>query len=96
MDFFYGNPDLMFKWFDLALGVGIYGLSVVLFLRHTKDYMAPILFLGLIIFPLQFSIWFLQRKFNFTFPSQINILEIFYLLFIKVCILMTLLLSRRY
>jgi hypothetical protein len=53
------------------------------------------LFLGLFIFPLQFSIWFLQSRINLSFPMEINVLEVVYLFFVKFSVLVTLILARR-
>jgi hypothetical protein len=84
-----------FYLFDLALAVCIYGISIVLFLTYKRGKLGPILFLGLFIFPLQFSIWFLQSRISLSFPMQIDILEVFYLFFVKFSVLVTLILARR-
>jgi len=89
------NPDVYFHLCDLAIALIIYGISIALFLKYKRDYMTPVLFLGLFIFPLQFSIWFLQPKITLNLPSQFHILEIFYLLFVKTSILMALIFLRR-
>jgi hypothetical protein len=89
------TPTVYFHLFDLALAVCIYGISIVLFLTYKRGKLGPILFLGLFIFPLQFSIWFLQSRINLSFPMQIDILEVFYLFFVKFSVLVTLILARR-
>jgi hypothetical protein len=89
------TPTVYFYLFDLALAVCIYGISIVLFLTYKRGKLGPILFLGLFIFPLQFSIWFLQSRISLSFPMQIDILEVFYLFFVKFSVLVTLILARR-
>jgi hypothetical protein len=93
--FYDANPDIYFYLFDSALALCIYGISIVLFLTYKRGNLGPILFLGLFIFPLQFSIWFLQRRINLPLPGQINVLELLYLLFVKFSVLFTLLWARR-
>lgn len=95
MIFFELTPDRIFYLFDLALALCIYGISIVLFLTYKRGNLGPILFLGLFIFPLQFSIWFLQSRINVSFPLQDNVLEILYIFFVKFSVLITLLLARR-
>jgi hypothetical protein len=95
MFFFTLTPDRIFFLFDLALALCIYGISIVLFLTYKRGNLGPILFLGLFIFPLQFSIWFLQSKISLSFPLQANVLEILYIFFVKFSVLITLLLARR-
>ncbi len=87
---------MYFYLFDLALAVCIYGISIVLFLTYQRGKLGSILFLGLFIFPLQFSIWFLQSRISLSLPMQINILEVVYLFFVKLSVLVTLILARRY
>ena len=73
------TPGVYFYLVDLAFAVCIYGISIVLFLTYRRGRLGPMLFLGLFIFPLQFSIWFLQSRISLTLP--INLLEVVYLLF---------------
>jgi len=89
------TPTVYFYLFDLALAVCIYGIAIVLFLTYQRVKLGPILFLGLFIFPLQFSIWFLQSRISLSFPMEINILEVVYLFFVKFSVLVTLILARR-
>jgi len=89
------TPNMYFYLFDLALALCIYGISIVLFLTYQRGKLGPILFLGLFIFPLQFSIWFLQSRISLSLPMQINILEVVYLFFVKLSVLVTLILARR-
>lgn len=95
MRIIFSNPDLYFYWFDVALTLCIYTLSIILFLKHKRGYITPLLFFGLFIFPLQFSMWFLSDKFNFIELVRTNFFEIFYLLFIKFCLILTIILARR-
>ena len=88
------GPDIYFYLFDSALALCIYGISIVLFMTYRRGNIGPILFLGLFIFPLQFSIWFLQSRLNLSVPTQINVLELLYLFFVKFSILITMLLAR--
>jgi hypothetical protein len=67
----------------------------VLFLTYKRGKLGPILFLGLFIFPLQFSIWFLQSRISLSFPTQIDILEVVYLFLVKFSVLVTLVMARR-
>ena len=89
------QPESYFYWFDVFLSFFLLVISAVLFLKHRRGYITPILFLGLFLFPLQFSIWFLPVRLPQALASGINILAIFYLLFVKLCFLISLLLSRR-
>jgi hypothetical protein len=89
------SPELYFYLLDVVLALSMYVISIVLFLKYRRDNMVPLLFMGLFIFPLQFSMWFLPERVALAFPVQANILEIFYLFFIKISLLVTLLLSRR-
>ncbi|MFW6138010.1 MAG: hypothetical protein ACOC7U_02440 [Spirochaetota bacterium] len=95
MNGYFSNPDVYFYWFDTALALAVYALSIYLFLRTKREYIIPVLFLGLFIFPLQFGIWFLQSKIDLTVMAYMNILEVFYLLFVKVCLLIAVLFFRR-
>jgi hypothetical protein len=92
---FFIQPEYYFYWFDVLLSFSLLVLSVFLFIKHKRGYMTPILLLGLFLFPLQFSIWFLPTRMQLSEAYGINILEVFYLLFIKICFLISLLLSRR-
>jgi len=87
--------DLYFRLFDLGVALAIYVLAVILFLKYKRDYMTPILFFGLFVFPLQFGVWFLQSRLQVNLPSQFNILEILYIMFIKLSVLTTLIFVRR-
>lgn len=89
------DPGSYLELFDLALALAVYVISIVLFLRYKRDYMVPLLFLGLFLFPLQFSIWFLQPDAMLDLPAPMNILEAVYIFFIKFGLLVTLLLLRR-
>ena len=88
-------PDFYFRLFDLTVACAIYAFSIVLFFKYRRDYMTPVLFFGLFVFPLQFAVWFLQSKLQVNLPPQFNILEIFYLLFFKLSILVALIFVRR-
>jgi hypothetical protein len=88
------SPDILFQWADVLFAFFFLVVSVYLFLRHKPGYITPILFMGLFLFPLQFSIWFLPAQW-LSGAFGINLLEILYLLFVKVCLLFALLLSRR-
>jgi hypothetical protein len=92
---FFGNPDLYFYWFDLALAMVIYVLAVVLLLKHKRGYVSPILFFGLFVFPLQFSLWFLYSRLDISSSIRVNLLEIFYLFFVKFCLLLTVIISKK-
>jgi hypothetical protein len=89
------NPGSYLQLFDLALVLALYVVSIVLFLRYKRDYMVPLLFLGLFIFPLQFSIWFLQPEAVLDLPSPMNLLEVVYIFFVKFGLFVALLLLRR-
>lgn len=89
------QPGVYFYWFDALLAFALLVISISLFLQHKRGYIAPILVLGLFLFPLQFSIWFLPTRIQLSVADGINILEVFYLLFLKLCFLISLLLSRR-
>ena len=89
------DPEIYFYWFDVLLSFSLLVMSVFLFLKHKPGYITPVLFLGLFLFPLQFSIWFLPSRIPPSVASGINLLGIFYLLFLKLCFLISLLLSRR-
>ena len=89
------DPGIYFYWFDVLLSFSLLVLSGFLFLKHKPGYITPVLFLGLFLFPLQFSIWFLPSRIPPSVASGINLLGIFYLLFLKLCFLISLLLSRR-
>jgi hypothetical protein len=80
---------------DLALSLIIYGISIRLFLKYKRDYMVPLLFMGLFLFPLQFSIWYLQPELVLDIPARLNILEVVYIFFVKFGVLFTILLIRR-
>jgi hypothetical protein len=88
------NIRLSFQWVDTAFAIIIYALSIVLFLKYKRDFMTPVLFFGLFLFPLQFSIWFLRTRLDSTVP-QVKLLEIVYIFFLKLSVLVSLLMCRR-
>jgi hypothetical protein len=89
------GPDFYFVLFDSALALCIYGISIVLFLTYKRRTIGPLIFFGLFVFPLQFSIWFLQSRFRISSPDQFNVLELVYLFSVKFSVLATLILERR-
>jgi len=95
MSTYFNNPSLYFYWSDIALSMCIYIIAVILFLKHKRGYVIPIIIFGLFVFPIGFSNWFLSEKLVFIIPFQINPLEIFYLIFIKLCVLMAIVFARR-
>ena len=88
------KPDIIFQWADVLLAFLLLVVSLLLFLRHKRGYITPVLLMGLFLFPLQFSIWFLPAP-RLSGAFGMNLLEVLYLLFVKVCLLFALLLSRR-
>ena len=88
-------PGSYFYWFDMALVLCIYVLAAVLFLKHKREYITPLLVFGLFLFPLQFGIWFLSSNMQLAFFADTNILRVMYLFFLKLCVLLTVVLSRR-
>lgn len=88
------KPDIIFQWADVLLAFLLLVVSLLLFLRHKRGYITPVLLMGLFLFPLQFSIWFLPAP-RLSGAFGMNLLEILYLLFVKVCLLFALLSSRR-
>ena len=88
------NIRLSFQFGDTALALIIYALSIILFLKYKRDFMTPVLFFGLFLFPLQFSIWFLRTRLDTALP-QVKLLEIVYIFFLKLSILVSLLKCRR-
>jgi hypothetical protein len=92
---YFTNMDLIFSWVDCILALVLYILAIVLFLKHKRGSITPILFFGLFVFPTVFAFWFLSDKITFLVPFRINPLEIFYLLFVKFCVLLSLMFSRR-
>lgn len=90
MKFPFENPDLYFYGFDLALSLCLYGFSIALFLRQKREFLTPLLFFGLFIFPFQFSQWFLSEKIALVISTPVEIFEILYQLFIKVCLILSL------
>jgi hypothetical protein len=95
MLFFNAGPDSYFMLIDTAFALCIYGMSMVLFLTYKRRTIGPLIFFGLFIFPLQFSIWFLQGRFVSPGPDQFNVLELVYLFAVKFSVLATLVLERR-
>jgi len=49
---------------------------------------------GFFLFPLQFGIWFLASKVGIVFFPNLHFFEIFYLLFLKICLILTILSPR--
>jgi hypothetical protein len=92
---FFLDPNFTVYLIDTLLAVAIYGFSIALFLKYKKDFMVPLLFFGLFLFPLQFSIWYLQPRITLVLPSKMNLLDVVYLLALKVSLLVTVLLIRR-
>jgi len=90
----FGNPNLTLYWFDLTLVGVIYVLSVILFMRRKRGFITPLLVFGLFLFPLQFGIWFLASKVGIVFFPNLHFFEIFYLLFLKICLILTILSPR--
>ncbi|UCB45421.1 MAG: hypothetical protein JSV25_14610 [Spirochaetota bacterium] len=96
MSSFFSGPGTYFYWSDVVIALGVYILALILILKHKRGYITPVLFFGLFIFPLQFSIWFLSSKLPVALVSSgINFLEIFYLLLLKLTLLVSLLSLRR-
>jgi hypothetical protein len=88
---YFTNPNNYFYVLDIALVLVVYGLSIVLFLKRKRGYIAPLLVFGIFLFPIQFSIWFLASKVNVVFFPNLNFFEVFYLLFLKACLIATIL-----
>ncbi len=88
---YFGNPNNCFYWLDMALVLVVYGLSIALFLKRKRGYIAPLLVFGIFLFPIQFSIWFLASKVNVVFFPNLNFFEVFYLFFLKACLIATIL-----
>jgi len=88
-------PVSFFYWSDMALVMGIYVLAAVLFLKRKREHITPLLVFGLFLFPIQFGIWFLSSNAKIAFFADINILKVIYLFFLKLCVLLTIALSRR-
>jgi hypothetical protein len=88
---YFSNPNNLFHWLDIALVIGIYALSVVLFLERKRGFIAPLLVFGIFLFPVQFSIWFLASRVNIVFYPNLNFFELFYLVFLKLCLIASIL-----
>jgi hypothetical protein len=88
---YFSDPSNRLYWLDIALALAVYALSIVLFLKRKRGYIAPLLVFGIFLFPIQFSIWFLASKVNVVFFPNLNFFEVFYLLFLKVCLVATIL-----
>jgi hypothetical protein len=86
---YFGNPNNCFYWVDMALVIVVYGLSIALFLNRNRGYIAPLLIFGIFLFPVQFSIWFLASKVNVVFFPNPGFFEVFYLFFLKACLIAT-------
>ena len=89
------NPDLYLHWIDIALALFIYVFAIILFLKHKRGPITPLLVFGLFVFPIVFAHWFLSDRLILLLHFKINPLEIFYLLFLKFCVFISLVLSRR-
>jgi len=92
---FLSNPDINFYWLDIVLSVCIYVFSIVLFLKHKKAYIIPLLIFGLFILPLQFSMWFLREELHFIAQININFFRFIYLFFVKLCLILTIVFSKQ-
>jgi hypothetical protein len=88
---YFSDPNNCFSWFDIALALAVYALSIFLFLKRKRGYIAPLLVFGIFLFPIQFSIWFLASKVKVLFFPNLNFFEVFYLIFIKVCLIASIL-----
>ena len=88
---YFSNPNTYFYWVDMALVIAIYVLSIILFFKRKRGSIAPLLVFGIFLFPIQFSIWVLAAKVNIVFFPNLNFFEVFYLLFLKVCLIATIL-----
>ena len=88
---FFSNPNNYLYWPDIALVLAVYALSIVLFLKRKRGYITPLLVFGIFLFPIQFSIWFLASRVNVVFFPNLNFFEVCYLLFLKVCLIATIL-----
>lgn len=88
---YFSNPNNLFHWLDIALVIGIYALSMVLFLERKRGFIAPLLVFGIFLFPVQFSIWFLASRVNIVFYPNLNFFELFYLVFLKLCLIASIL-----
>ncbi|RKY01136.1 MAG: hypothetical protein DRP54_04215 [Spirochaetes bacterium] len=87
-------PENIFKWSDIILALIIYIVSIVMLIHHFRGESLPILIFGVFIFPIQFNIWFLENKWDMKISNYYTVLQIIYLLFLKLCILFSLLRSR--
>jgi hypothetical protein len=87
MRVYFSNPNNVFRWLDIALVLGIYALSVVLFLERKRGFVAPLLVFGIFLFPVQFSIWFLASRVNIVFYPNLHFFELCYLVFLKLCLI---------
>jgi len=92
---FFSNPDINFYWLDIVLSVCIYVFSIVLFLKHKKAYIIPLLIFGLFVLPLQFSMWFLREELNFIAQININSFRFIYLFFVKICLVLAIVFSKQ-
>ena len=86
---YFSDPNNCLSWLDIALALAVYALSIVLFLKRKRGYIAPLLVFGIFLFPIQFSIWFLASKVNVVFFPNLNFFAVFYLFFLKVCLIAT-------
>lgn len=81
---------VVFYWFDSAMALALYGISLYLYIKRRRGYMQPLVLFGLFIFPLQFSIWFLWRDAQVVSSHSTRVTEIIYLLFVKISLLLSL------
>jgi hypothetical protein len=88
---YFGDPNNCFYWLDMTLVIVVYAISIALFLKRKRGYITPLLVFGIFLFPIQFSIWFLASKVNVVFFPNLNFFEVFYLFFLKACLIATIL-----
>jgi len=91
MHAYLSSPRNVFICIDMALVLVVYALSLILFLSRKRGSVAPILFFGMFLFPVQFGIWFLASKVNILVYPNLNFFELFYLLFLKFCLIASIL-----
>jgi len=89
------QSHLIFYWFDTGLAFIIYIFSIIMLLQHRRGAVTPLLFFGLFIFPLQFAIWFLHTRMHIMVAAGSTILQVMYLVFLKFCVLLSVVLSKR-
>jgi len=89
------QPHIIFYWCDSGFAFIIYIFAIVMLLQHRRGPVTPLLFLGLFIFPLQFSIWFLHTRMHVMVAAGSTILQVLYLVFLKFCVLLSIILSKK-